>query len=362
MITKSIRAIAFHLPQFHPIPENDLWWGKGFTDWTNVAKARPLFEGHYQPHLPSDLGFYDLRLHETRQAQASLAREYGIYGFCYYHYWFNGHQLLERPVNDMLATGKPDFPFCLCWANENWTRRWDGREKEILIKQAYSLKDDVEHIRVLIPMFKDPRYIKVNGNPLFLVYRLSHLPTPIETIKCWREEVVKGGLPGIYLANVESFSDDHGMAASLPLDAAVEFAPDRECIPSAYRGFASKLPFFSKAPSLNDRISSYSSLKESMERKPKPKYLRYRCVTPMWDNAARRKTSATILIGSTPDIYEKWLLNIVQEFVPPTPEENFVFINAWNEWAEGNHLEPCQKWGRAYLEATKRALQRSNAK
>src|ERR1035438_6297622 len=194
------RAIAFYLPQYHPIPENDAWWGKGFTEWISVTKARPLFKGHYQPQLPADLGFYDLRVPEARRAQAGLAREYGIHGFCYYHYWFHGKRLLERPFNDVLESGKPAFPFCLCWANENWTRRWDGKEEQVLLKQVYSIEDDIQHIRALLPVFKDSRYIKVNGKPVFLVYRIGNLPAPAETLRRWREEAAKAGLPGLYIA------------------------------------------------------------------------------------------------------------------------------------------------------------------
>jgi lipopolysaccharide biosynthesis protein len=359
-MTEKVRAIAFYLPQFHPIPENDEWWGKGFTEWTNVTKAKPLFEGHYQPHLPTDLGFYDLRLSEARQAQADLAREYGIHGFCYYHYWFNGRRVLERPLNDVLVSGKPDFPFCLCWANENWTRRWDGQEQEILLKQDYSIEDDLQHIRSLIPIFKDARYIKIGGRPLLLVYRIGLLPQPAETLKRWREEAARAGLPGLYLANVESFGADHGAASRMPLDAAVEFAPDWECIGPPIRPMQRKPPFFRKKPVgppwENNRISSYPALKLAMEAKPKTSYLRYPCVTPMWDNSARRTEWAGILIDSTPALYEEWLSTTIQKFVPPAPDENFVFINAWNEWAEGNHLEPCQRWGHAYLKATRAVL------
>ena len=355
-----VRAIAFHLPQYHPIPENDEFWGKGFTDWTNVVKAKPLFAGHYQPHLPADLGFYDLRLPEARRAQANLAREYGIHGFCYYHYWFNGRRVLERPVNEILASGDPDFPFCVCWANENWTRRWDGRDQQVLLRQVYSASDDIDHIRSLIPMFKDPRYIKIHEKPLFLVYRLGNLPDPAGTINRWREEAGKAGLPGLYLANVESFSEDHGLAGRLPLDAAVEFAPDwqsrGERIKASYRPFPFLRKKYSGTPWTDNTVVKYEALVEAMRNKAPTDYLRYRCVTPMWDNSARRSINAAIFSESSPSLYERWLTATVQDLIAPSPEENFVFINAWNEWAEGNHLEPCKKWGLAYLDATRSAL------
>ncbi len=353
-----MRAIAFYLPQFHPIPENDAWWGKGFTEWSNVAKARPLFEGHYQPHLPSELGFYDLRLPEARAAQASLAREHGIFGFCYYHYWFNGRRVLDRPFREVLASGQPDFPFCLCWANENWTRRWDGEESEILLRQEYSAEDDIAHIRSLIPAFRDPRYIKVAGKPIFLVYRIGNLPDPKATVQRWRDEVGRAGLPGLYLANVESVGSEHGLANRLGLDAAVEFAPDWTRLPPDKKEYPRG--FFGRKravpPWSNNTISSYPSLRDAMLARPQPDYLRYRTATPMWDNSARRKENAVVLRDSTPEHYKQWLSALVRDFRPPSSEEDFIFINAWNEWAEGNHLEPCARWGRGYLEATRRAL------
>jgi lipopolysaccharide biosynthesis protein len=220
------RLIAFYLPQFHPIPENDEWWGKGFTEWTNVTKSRPLFTDHYQPHLPGDLGFYDLRLPEVREAQAELAKKFGIYGFCYYHYWFNGKRIVERPFNEVLTAGKPNFPFCLCWANENWTRAWDGGDSELLIEQKYSEEDDIRHIHWLVRAFQDDRYIKISGKPLFLIYRASNLPDPLRITTIWRKEAFKLGIKDIYLCKVESFPSEHGDPAKDGFDAAVEFQPD----------------------------------------------------------------------------------------------------------------------------------------
>lgn len=360
MLNKSIRAIAFYLPQFHPIPENDRWWGKGFTEWTNVAKARPLFPGHEQPHLPADLGFYDLRVPEVREAQADLARQYGIHGFCYYHYWFHGKRLLERPFNEVLASGQPDFPFCLCWANENWTRQWDGLEQEILMKQKYSKSDDLRHIRWLLHAFQDPRYVKIDGKPVFLVYRARKLPTPMETTEIWRQEARKAGFPDLFLCRVESYQEPREDPALVGFDAAVEFQPDGEFLgpplkKSHYWQVLRKLrlsnPMFGK-----NWIFEYAAVVESMLRKPVPSYLCFPGVTPRWDNTARRKAGVSLLVESTPERYEYWLREVIRRFVPKSRTHNFVFINAWNEWAESAYLEPCRQWGRAYLEATRNAI------
>ena len=359
-----IKAIAFHLPQFHPIPENDRWWGKGFTEWINVAKARPQFKGHYQPHLPADLGFYDLRLAESREAQAALAEEYGIYGFCYYHYWFNGHRLLERPVDEVISTGRPSAPFCLCWANENWTRRWDGMESEILIQQVYSDSDDEEHIRHLIPVFRDPRYIKVDGKPVFLVYRANRLPDSLRTTEIWRREAERAGLQGLFLVRVESLPELAGDPRPFGFDAALEFQPRWQLL-AGLRTYRTKWWHrrrLGTGEAGYDRfeVCEYDRFVQAAMAMPQPSYPLIRGVCAGFDNTARREKGGIILKDSTPQSYGRWLSSVVRasrsQKLANTAEAQFVFINAWNEWAEGNHLEPCQKWGRAYLEATRDAL------
>ena len=356
-----IRSIAFYLPQYHPIPENDRWWGKGFTEWTNVSKAKPLFPNHYQPHQPADLGFYDLRLPEARQAQADLATMYGIHGFCYYHYWFTGKRLLERPFEDVLASKEPDFPFCLCWANENWTRRWDGKDEDILAGQVYSEEDDRQHLRYLAQAFQDPRYIRIDGKPLFLVYRASEIPDPLATAKTWRDEAHQLGIGDIHLVRVESFPEEHQDPQSIGFDACVEFQPDwgNLGLPlQTGRKWSVRRTLKLAEPAYgNNNIYDYATIVERMLAKPPATYKRFPCVTPAWDNAARRKDgNATILHDSTPELYERWLNTVVQRELSNPASDRIVFINAWNEWAEGNHLEPCQKWGHAYLEATQRVL------
>ena len=354
------RLIAFYLPQFHPIPENDRWWGKGFTEWTNVTKAKPLFPGHYQPHLPSELGFYDLRVPETRQAQAALAREYGIAGFCYFHYWFGGgRRLLERPFDEVLASGRPDFPFCLCWANESWSRRWDGVEEDVLIQQEYDAADDLRHIRWLVKAFRDERYIRVAGRPLFLIYRAGRLPTPAQTAAMWREEAHRASVGDILLASVETDFPPPD-PARFGFDAAVEFQPNwhyqGEPLRKGTGWRVLRRLGLSSAAYETHYVFDYATIVERMLRKEAPPYRRFPCVTPSWDNSARRAAHATIYKDATPEIYRRWLQAVIEQSVPAYPEDNVIFINAWNEWAEGNHLEPCQKWGRAYLEATRQAL------
>ncbi len=300
-----------------------------------------------------------MRLPEARQAQADLAREYGIYGFCYYHYWFNGKRLLERPFNEVLASSKPDFPFCLCWANENWTRRWDGEENEVLIGQSYSTTDDLKHIKSLIPAFNAPRYIKIDGKPLFLVYRVNSLPNPALTAEIWREEAIKAGLPGLYLCTVISLPQLHFDATLIGFDAAVDFQPDWKNLPPMERPIWGKLrhKFLKNDLYYQHSIFSYPALVDRMMTRPEPSYKVFPGVTPSWDNYSRRKSGALIFKGSTRELYGKWLkFSIDTSLKRFDGEECIVFINAWNEWAEGNHLEPDQKWGHSYLEETQRAL------
>jgi lipopolysaccharide biosynthesis protein len=374
----TIRPIAIYLPQFHPIPENDTWWGAGFTEWTNVVKAKPRFKGHDQPHLPSDLGFYDLRVAETRQAQADLAKEYGIYGFCYYHYWFNGRRVLERPFREVFESGKPDFPFMLCWANENWTRRWDRKDHQVLLKQDYSEDDDKQHINYLIPFFKDPRYIKVDGKPVFIIYKDALFPDIKETVKVFRDEARKVGME-LYLCKFDRHRDTlKGDPKELGFDAAIEFQPFSPSLKkyvkrkprkqgSKYLRLSKYLDFIriklsGKKPRKKDIVIDYNGFVDFDKSYPGPNYKLYPGVCPGWDNSSRRVNShAQIFTGNTPSKFGDWVNAKIARFKPFSPEENFLFINAWNEWAEGNHLEPCQRWGLQFLEAFKKALNNTKA-
>lgn len=354
------RVIAINLPQFHPFKENDEWWGKGFTEWTNVTKAKPRFRGHYQPHLPSDTGFYDLRLPEARQMQADMAKEAGIYGFCYYHYWFNGKRLMNRPIDEILASGEPDFPFMLCWANENWARNWAGGFQDILIKQDYSEEDDIAHIKWLCEtVFCDKRYIKVDGKPVFVIYRPKLFPNFDNTARVWRR-IAKLYDMELYLIRVES-GMDWGPTNFKSFDASMDFQPlVMRGYDKFYKNFFAKLYrnlFKNKSTNAFNSIYSYKKYVEYLLKQPMPEYKLFPCVSPGWDNSPRRVgKSFRAFIDSTPEIYGKWLADVLERFIPFSTEENFVFINAWNEWAEGNHLEPDQKWGHQYLDITKKVI------
>ena len=346
--TTPVKLICFYLPQFHPIPENDRFWGKGFTEWTNVTRARPNFEGHYQPQLPADLGFYDLRVPQVLEEQAQLARQYGIYGFCFYYYWFGGRRVLDGPLDSMLRSGKPDFPFCLCWANENWTRNWDGAQEEILIAQDYSGDSCERFIRDVIPIMQDPRYIRVGSAPLLLVYRANLLPDAPGVARRWREICAEAGIGDIHLCAVQSFGIDD--PRTYGFDAAVEFPPHTKHVPCNPWSFPGIRPDF------EGFLEDYLGVVREQLARPWPDYQLYRGVMPAWDNTARRGTKAHILVHSDPETYENWLHEMVQRSLNRFGQEPLVFINAWNEWAEGAYLEPDQQLGHARLIATRNAL------
>ncbi|MGQ0762602.1 MAG: glycoside hydrolase family 99-like domain-containing protein [Acidobacteriota bacterium] len=343
------KLIAFYLPQFHPIPENDEWWGEGFTEWRNVARAEPLFAGHYQPHVPADLGFYDLRLPETQHRQAELARSYGIYGFCYYHYWFNGKRLLERPFNQVLKSGQPDYPFSLCWANDPWSRRWDGRTNDLLQDQTYSAEDDIAHIRWLLPALADPRAIKIEGKPIFLIYRGKHLPDPASTIDIWRREVHRAGLGEIYLIAVESAWDLGWDATQVGFDAKLLFQPQ-------FGKLMTAVPRI-KIPGKDElQVYDYRDAWSVLGNLEPVSYRRYETVFPGWDNTPRVGDKAVVIHDATPAAFQEQLHRAIARLQTEPKDQRIVFINAWNEWAEGCHLEPDSRHGHAFLEATKAAL------
>ena len=350
-----VRLIALYLPQYHPIPENDRWWGKGFTEWTNVRKARPNFTGHYQPHEPAELGYYDLGDEEVMDTQAELAKRYGIYGFCYFYYWFGGKRLLEMPLERLLETGKPDIPFCLCWANENWTRRWDGRDDQVLIGQSHSDDDDAAVITDLMRYMRHPNYIRVKGKPLLLVYRVGLFPDIRRTAAIWRELCSNEGIGEIYLAMCESF--EHSLENRPPsecgFDASLEYPPHNMSAPIELPGEMMNRHF-------KGVVSDYRQIILRNVQRESPGFTRFRTVMPGWDNTARRQDDPNLFVHSSPGAYQAWLeavleLTLEQQF----GDERIVFVNAWNEWAEGNHLEPDKRFGHAYLEATHSAMQRA---
>ena len=367
-VPNPIRAIAFFLPQYHPTPENDAFWGKGFTEWRNVVQARPRFAGHEQPHLPADLGFYDLRVPEVRRAQADLARAAGLHGFCYYHYWFSGRRPLRRPVDDMLATGEPDFPFMLCWANENWTRAWDGGHRDVLLAQEYSDDDARRHARHLAPIFADDRYIRVEGRPVFAVYNTEEMPAPGRWSAIFRETCHGLGVDP-YLVRVERYLDaDLRPPRSLGFDAALEFQPFsrnfglwQRTRPDLKRHigrrFANRLgrdlrrlrPW--KDFDTRHDMAAFAAFDAA---RPMPGYPCFPGVCPSWDNSARRpKGKGIIFERSSPELFGRWLAAKVDAF-RPQGDANLVFVNAWNEWAEGCHLEPCLRHGHGWLNALAR--------
>lgn len=355
-----VRLIAFYLPQFHPIPENDEWWGKGFTEWTAVASARPLFRGHCQPRIPSELGFYDLRVPEARTAQAELARAHGISAFCYWHYWFGGKQLLERPFAEVLRSGEPDFPFCLAWANESWERRWVGRGRGILLEQTYSPKDDLDHVRWLEGAFADDRYIRVDGRPLFLFYRPLNLLNPRRTTDTFRSECLRLGLPEPYLVGMNSHSEDADMRA-LGFDLTEHHEPqirgsvEASSLTGRLLNAAAnlRLGVASARPSVRD----YAGERRRLEA-TRPAYPHFPCLFVGWDNTPRRGRDGIVMVGATPARVGAALERMVNSVLHKSFEQRIVFLNAWNEWGEGMYLEPDDRYGGEMLRAVDSVIQR----
>ncbi|WP_311438568.1 glycoside hydrolase family 99-like domain-containing protein [Hallella colorans] len=378
------RIIALYLPQFHPIPENDEWWGKGFTEWTNVAKARPLFRGHYQPRIPADLGFYDLRLPEVREQQAVLAKEAGIEGFCYYHYWFHGKQLLERPFNEVLASGKPDFPFCLCWANHDWTNKtWKKgsslKADSTIMKMKYSPEDDVQHFKALLPAFRDKRYIKVDGKPIFGVWAPNSIPNVENFILRWQRLAHEHGLKGLHLVAYASNATGRSITGNKPslwaTDEAAEHYQyfldkgfDAVISSGLSRGQAmcqGKLRMLAYYLAKNTFLpahnrTDYSKVMENYYVEEDKWENVYPTLMPQWDRTPRAGIRTNPLVNSTPLKFEKTVKAALNLIKHKQSEHQILFLKSWNEWGEGNYVEPDLKYGHGYLDAIRSAVNKEN--
>ncbi|WP_290432761.1 glycoside hydrolase family 99-like domain-containing protein [uncultured Parasutterella sp.] len=345
------KLIAFYLPQYHINNLNNELWGDGFTEWTNVAQGRPNFVGHYQPHIPGKLGFYDLSFVETISKQVDLAKSFGIYGFCFYYYWFDGKRALELPLN-LFLDSNIQFPFCICWANENWSKKWDGGNNEVVLKQNYAQGFENNFILSLERTLKDERYIKLDSKPVLLIYRPSLFSKPAESIKKMREAAKKIGIDNLCILVVDFYLGD-SEAKKMGADGIVEFPPHQ------FYGLdtlADNLPGKMLNPNYSGHILDYRKmfLKALDKWNTEDPFLRIRGIIPSWDNTARRKDSSVTVINCSPELYENWLNYLVT--YSKQHESPYIFINAWNEWGEGCHLEPDRRYGCSYLEATKRVL------
>jgi lipopolysaccharide biosynthesis protein len=343
-----VDVLAFYLPQFHPIPENDEWWGPGFTEWTNVAAARPLFRGHRQPDLPGELGFYDLRVPEVREHQASLAQSHGVTAFCWWHYWFAGKRLLERPFDEVLSSGAPSMPFCLGWANQSWSGVWHGAPDRILIEQTYPEGDDRAHFEAIVAALRDPRYFTVRGKPLFCVFRPHELPDPARFVDTWQQLARDAGLGGLYLVafcESRAWGSQYERHVEDGFDAAVHVS----------------FPF-SRTPMtrVRDRLRTLTELagpgryRMADDLPDYPRSLRgvvHPCVYPNWDNTPRSARRGSVVVDSTPERFARHVRQAVARASLNPDGEQLVFVKSWNEWAEGNHLEPDRRFQRGWLEA-----------
>lgn len=376
------RVIAYYLPQFHPIPENDEAWGKGFTEWTNVVKAKPLFRGHYQPRIPADLGFYDLRLPEVREMQAEMARGAGIEGFCYYHYWFGGKQLLQRPFNEVLQSGKPDFPFCLCWANHEWTTKtWQSKgDSRVIAEMCYLGDDDYKaHFNYVLPAMRDHRYITVDGKPIFVIYDPYKFADVSHFIGLWRLWAEQSGLPGIHfvaqmnttstirrradgtlervLPNLESSADVYNHILALGFDAINSYGRHRAemLYMGKYRKILSRFlrQHFACMPvqKVNyPKVVSHFFVPEDKWENVYP------TIIPQWDRSPRVGRRDVIYVNATPQHFQEHVKHALQVIKGKTEDHRIIFMKSWNEWGEGNYVEPDIKYGHGYIEALKNAL------
>lgn len=359
---KKARVIAFYLPQYHPIPENDDWWGKGFTEWTNVGKAKSLFKGHYQPRVPADLGYYDLRVSETRIAQAAMAREHGIEGFIYWHYWFgNGKRLIERPFNEVLSSGKPDFPFCLAWANETWKGFAHGMtNRNILIEQLYlGVEDYTAHFYEVLPAFKDKRYITVDGRPLFMIYKPigeSEVKVFMET---WQKLALENGLPKIYFVG-------HCIDSKFAVNDVLENGFDAANTTRLFNFTLNHRTFGQKVKNRFNRVIRNVPLAYSYEIVSKYFVSQeedsienvFPSIIPGWDHSPRSGREGLVLTNSTPEYFEKHVKEVVDIVQNKKSENKIIFLKSWNEWAEGNYMEPDLRWGKQYLEKLKKCIEK----
>ena len=380
------RIIALYLPQFHPTPENNKWWGPGFTEWTNVAKAKPLFRGHHQPRIPADLGFYDLRLPESREQQAQLARDAGIEAFCYYHYWFgNGKQLLERPFNEVVASGKPDFPFCLCWANHTWSNKtWERKsamqKNSVLIEQTYpGTEDDIAHFYSLLPAFKDQRYLKTDGKLVFAIFNPYDFPNVGRFMDTWRKLADENGLPGFHfigmtpstltfhqmsdgtrqrsVPNLQSSTEIFKGILDMGFDAVNSIGKRRgemlyegkwkNLLKTAMRHLG--MPTGSIRYDYAHTVANYFAPEDSWENV-------YPTILPQWDRTPRVSSWDGVYVNATPEKFEQHIRNAINMIKDKQPEHQIIFLKSWNEWGEGNYVEPDLQWGHGFLDAIHHSL------
>jgi hypothetical protein len=358
-----IKAIALYLPQFHPIPENDAWWGKGFTEWTNVAKAEPLYKNHWQPRIPADLGFYDLRIPEVRQAQADLARSYGIYGFCYWHYWFAGRRVIERPFLEMVREKKPDYPFCISWANQTWSGTWHGlANKKILIEQTYpGAQDFTNHFYEMLEAFQDERYIEVNGRKLVFIFRPMDMPSPELFTSTWQELAIKEGLKGIHFVGMHMESEwdfrRYGYEAFTETGPLLYKFKKASLTDKIFHRLL-KLDLHEIRRRRND-LPNVVSYKNYVNHYPDhaTNSHEYPMIYPGWDNTPRSGKDGWLFENSTPELFRELCLKSFKETGNKPLDEKIVLLKSWNEWAEGNYLEPDTVHGHEYLKAFRKALQ-----